>query len=514
MKRWMNILDVYLVLAAAWFVLPLLVAGCELVIPIPFGNHTTAGLTEQNLLTFLVVLWIRLHFRAASGEAWLSRFSKGLSPFLGSLLIGVTAFLLYLHIGHFRAWPSGDTISSKLLPISILEQGDTDLREFVVGIPGARRYCVRDVGDHAYSMYPVGTPLTALPIYAVFAAAFPDAFHSWTWAYAIPDGDNLPNVANFMEQFTAALIAALAVVVFWHICLRLTKDRSASLWFTVAYGVGTSLLSTASIALWQHGPACLFLGLMFLFLLRSEEGERWSLVIAGLSAGWAYVCRPTVAVILAVLSLWVLLKFRWRTVWFLVACAVPSIGVMVWNHAMYGSMIGGYGRFLSDFVAFDWRVFPTLLFSPSRGLFVFSPFLLFALGMGLRRLWSAPLGLSAFCLYSAAAAAVFFSFWLAWSAGSSFGSRYMCEATLFLCLILPLGYRSVRVPRALREAFILAVLLSCYIHIMGARYGDDGWTIDAFRGDNVEAMWRCRDSQLAWTVIGGRDESALKAGGE
>jgi hypothetical protein len=509
----MNMLEVGLVLAAAWFVLPLFFVGRELEMPIPFG-HITAGLTQRNLLMFLAVLWVRLHLRPESGEAWLPRFCRSLSPFLQSVLIGVLALLLYLHIGQFRAWPSGDTISNKLLPISILEQGDTDLSEFVAGIPGTRRYCVRDVGDHVYSMYPVGTPLTALPVYAVFAAAFPDAFHSWTWAYAIPDGDNLPNVANFMEQFTASLIAALAVVVFWHICLRLTKDRRASLWFTVAYGAGTSLLSTASMALWQHGPACLFLGLMLLFLLRSKEGERWPLAIAGLSAGWAYVCRPTVAVILAVLALWVLLNFRWRSAWFLIACAAPAIGVMAWNQVMYGSMIGGYGRFVSDFVAFDWKVFPTLLFSPSRGLFAFSPFLLFALGMGLRRLWSAPLDLSAFCLYSAAAAAVFFSFYLAWSAGSSFGSRYMCEVTLLLCLILPLGYRPTRVPRALREAFVLAVFLSCYIHIIGARYGDDEWTARAFRGDNAEVMWRWRDSQLAWTVLGGRDEPDLKAGGE
>jgi hypothetical protein len=505
MKRWMNILDVGLVLAAAWFVLPLLVVGRELEIPLPFGNYITAGLSQRNVLIFLVVLWIRLHLRAKSGEAWLPRFSKNLSPFLGSLLIGLVAFLIYLHIGICRAWPSGDTIPTKLLPISILEQGNLDLEVFRQGIPKGRSYALCKVGDRSISAYPPGTSLTALPVYAAFAALLPDAFHSWRWAYSIPDGDDSPNVANFMEQFSASLIAALAAVVFWQICVRVTKDRSTSLWFTVAYGLGTSLLSTAGLALWQHGPACLFLGLMVLFLLRAEENGGWFLALAGLSGGWAYVCRPTVAIVLAVFALWVVLKFRWRAGGFLIACAVPSIGVMIWNQVLYGNFMGGYGAMVSVFVAFDWRVFLTLLFSPSRGIFIFSPFLLFAVAAGLRRLFKSPLNLPSFCLYSVLANVILFSCWGTWSAGSSFGSRYLCEAALFLSLLLPFCFRLPAVPRLLREGFILAVLFSCFIHITGARHGDHSWTSRAFGADNVAAAWQWRDSQLVWTMIGGRD---------
>ena len=140
MKRWVNLLDVLLMLAAGWFILPVLVFGRELEIPLPFGNHITAGLSLRNVLVCLVVLWIRLHLRTATGEAWLSRFARSLSPFLASLLVGVVAFLIYLNIGHFRVWPSGDTIPSKLLPISILEQGNVDLEIFRQGIRPGRSY--------------------------------------------------------------------------------------------------------------------------------------------------------------------------------------------------------------------------------------------------------------------------------------------------------------------------------------------------------------------------------------
>ena len=63
MKRLINILDVCLVLAAAWFVLPLLITGYELELPLPFGNHITAGLSQRNLLIFFIALWVRLHLR-------------------------------------------------------------------------------------------------------------------------------------------------------------------------------------------------------------------------------------------------------------------------------------------------------------------------------------------------------------------------------------------------------------------------------------------------------------------
>ena len=514
MKRWVNVLDVCLVVAAAWFVLPLLVLGREPEMALPFGNHITAGLSQRNLLIYLVVLWIRLHLRTESGESWLIRFCKGLSPALGSLLIGVVAFLVYLNIGAFRSWPTGDSIPSKLVPISILEHGNMDLEAFREGVPSGRGYGFYRTGDRSISVYPPGTPLTALPVYAAFAVLLPETFHSWRWAYSVPGGDDLPNVANFMEQFSAALIAALAVVVFWQICLRVTTDRRASLWFTVAYGLGTSLLSTASLALWQHGPACLFLGLMVLCLLRGREGGSWFLALAGLSGGWAYICRPPVVVVLAVFALWVVLEFRWRAIAFLVPCAVPSVAIMIWNQVVYGSFMGGYAPLASVFVAFDWRVFMALLFSPSRGVFIFSPFLLFAVALGIKQLFKTSLSFPSFCFYSAVANVILFSCWGTWTAGSSFGPRYLCEAALFLSLVFPFHVHLPAVPRFLREVFIVAVLFSCFIHITGARQGDHSWTSRVYVQDNLPAAWKWRDSQLVWTLIGGPDEPAAKAAEE
>lgn len=512
MKRFINILDVCLVLVVLAFVVTTLFVGREPELPLPQGNHITVGLSQRNLFICMAVLWIRLHLRSGSGEVWLCRFARSLSPFLVSSLIAFLSFLVFLNVGSSRAWPSGDTIPIKLQPISILEHGNLNLEVFRAGIPESRAYGFYRAGGQLLSAYPPGAALTALPVYGAFKVLAPEPFDSWRCAYAVPNGDDLPNVANYMERFSSSLISALSVVVFWLICVRVTKDRMSSLWFTAAYALGTSLLSTASLALWQHGPACLFLGLMILLLLKAEERGRWSLVLAGLSAGWAYVCRPTVAVALAPLALWVVWKFRWRALEFLLASAVLGVGVMVWNRVVYGSAAGGYSQLAAVFVPFDWNVFLALLFSPSRGLFVFSPFLLVAAAAGLRSIPRSPLSLPAFCLYASVANLVLFSCWETWSAGSSFGSRYLCEAALLLSLLLPFCFHLQTASRWLREAFILAVLCSCFIHITGARQGDHGWTSRAFRGDDLAAAWKWRDSQLVWTMIGGPDDPTATAG--
>lgn len=512
--RLIRALDILLWLSALWFVLPPLVLGREVEIPLPFGAHLSSSLSQNNLLFFWAVLVARMGVRS-KGEAARGR----LSPWAEAWLIGFGFFLVYLACAQGRAWPSGDTIPNKLLPISILEEGNLDLNEFVKGIFVERRYGLYHSDGRAFSAYPLGPALVALPVYSVFRLLSPSAFHSWQWAYSIPGGDDLPNVANFMEQFTAALISALAAVVFWRLCLRVTDGhRKASRWFTVAYALGTPLMSTASQALWQNGPACLSLVLMFYLLsscgragARPSTGDEdwptggapsWATVaFAGLCGGWAYVCRPTTALITGFAGLWLLIRRPRQLLLFAAPCAAVAAAFMAWNYRMFGSIAGGgYAQNLDLFTAFDARVFLALLFSPSRGLFVFSPFLLFAAVLGVRQVVKAPLSLAAFCLYGALATVVLFSCWKTWAGGVSFGSRYLCEAALLLALVLPFGHRLLQ-RRAVWTVFLLAVLFSCHLHIMGARHGDRGWTGKVFKGDDLATMWRWRDSQLVWTLL-------------
>jgi hypothetical protein len=493
--RALDILDGVLVAAALLFV----------VAPLLFGRDIPGGLSRDGLLLFWVLVFARTQLRGATPRArWWARILPVRSPALESVLVGVVFLLIYLGINGHRVWPSGDTIPSKLLPISILSEHNLDLGEFVQGISIHRRYGLFRMGDQFLSAYPPGAALTALPIYALFSVLFPSSFSSWRWVYAIESGDDLPNVANLMEQYSSALIAALAVVVFFRFSLAVTRSRGLSLWLAAAYGLGTPLLSTGSLGLWQHAPACLFLGLTFLLLLKAQGGEIGRIVLAGLCAGWVTVCRPTGAVILAPVFLWVVKRFRWRASAFALACGVVVSGLLVWNRVVYGSFMGGYGQAQAEFVPFRVKVLLSLLFSPSRGLFVFSPFLLFALVKGLRHVFRSPLDLPSIFLYGAAATVVLFACWDTWAGGACFGSRYLCEAALLLCMILPYGVRALARQRVLWNLFVFTVLLSCHIHILGARWGDREWTVRVHAGhwDDLATLWSWRDSQIRWTLMG------------
>ena len=492
--RALDILDAILCIAAVVFVIPPL-----------FDPNVHLGLSRTNLILFWLLLFVRAQLRSQSGRPrWWGRVLPFLSPAVESLFVGLVFLLIYVGVSQYRVWPSGDTVPAKLLPISILSQHNLDLSEFLQGINIYRQYGLFRMGDHYLSAYPPGTALTALPIYAVFRVLFPESFHSWHWVYALESGDDLPNVVNLMEQYSAGIIAALAVMVFYRFCLNVTRTRGISLWLALAYGLGTSLFSTGSLSLWQHGPACLFLGLMFLLLLKAETGSAWRIVLAGLCAGWVYVCRPTAAVIIAVTFAWTVVRFRWRSAWFALSCGAVLAGLLAWNQMVYGSPAGGYTQTTVDFVPFRLTVFLSLLFSPSRGLFVFSPFLLFAVALGLRHAIRSPLDLPAFLLYGALATVVLFSCWETWAGGACFGPRYLCEAGLLLALILPYGARALRSRPALWGLFVFTVLLSCHIHILGARWGDREWTVQvqANHWDDVATLWKWRDSQLMWTLDG------------
>lgn len=515
MKRWVGLFDALLVVAAAWFVLPPVIAGHEVRLPLPFGGSLSGALTLRNVVFFLVALFIRIHLRVPgrqgersgpAGQATgsvVTRFLSGLSPSMQAALIGIAVALVCLSASQPRAWPSGDTVPAKLVPISLLDEGNMDLDEFRAGLNPGRMYGLYLSGSHAWSAYPPGTALTALPLYGAFRLLFPAEFASWRHAYAVPEGDDLPNVANLMEQLSAAAIVGLTAIGVWLFCLRVTGHVAASLWYTLAVSFGTSLLSTAGLALWQHGPACLFLVLMlYLLLLTSDRCRSERLLLAGLCAGWAYVCRPTVAVGIAVMSLWVLREHRWKALWFLVPCAGLVVAIAGWNAHVYGTWRGGYVQNAATFSSFDARVLLTHLFSPSRGLFVFSPFLLFAAWGGARLAAKQPLGLAAFCLYAALATLALFTAWSTWAGGSSFGPRYLCEAAVLLALVLPFAWPALPPRRWARELFVWAVLFSCALHVVGARNGDRGWTGTVFGGEDLPTLWKWRDSQAAWTFLG------------
>jgi hypothetical protein len=421
-------------------------------------------------------------------------------PSAVSLLLFVAVAAVYLANG--RTIGSGDTLPARYLPYSLLHERNADLDEFpwLHDEPARRSFPVLDGvpyflhrrQGHYLSAYGPGPALLALPIYAwpVLAGA-PAA--SW---------------AARLEKFSAAAITALSVVcVFW--ALAGLVDRRWALGIAAIYAFGTSSWSVSSQALWQHGPSQLFLALLLVCLVRGMRDERW-LIAAGFAASAAAVMRATDALVGIPVIAWVLYARPHLALRLVLAALPPLAGLVLYNVGYFGSVLGPAGSTTAPTWAF-FTLSPSVdglagvLLSPGRGLFVYSPVLIFSvvgLLWGVRRgpMMCRPLALGIVLVL------VVVSQWFRWWGGYSWGPRLLADVTPLLCFFLYPLTGALDRHRVVKAAFVLLAALSVAAHGLGAFLYDARWDAAADVDRHHASLWSWRDGPL---VFYGREVAAV-----
>lgn len=173
---------------------------------------------------------------------------------------------------------------------------------------------------------------------------------------------------------------------------------------TITYGLGTMAFSYAE-AFMSHQVTAALLFAAFYVAWKVERGEwkDWGYLGAGALAGLVVVAEYTGALGVVCVSTYVVAS-RWKkwgalakAVAFVVVGAAPFLGgLMAYHQACFGGpLVSGY-KFLNDAAYMGWhqggflgiripdgRAFVLSFFSPLRGLFALSPFLLVAFfGLG------------------------------------------------------------------------------------------------------------------------------------
>jgi len=378
-----------------------------------------------------------------------------------SLILGLCCLVVYNLNG--RSISAGDTYPTRFLPFVIWQH------HTLVLDPVARLAAQGRRGDHAFwlqtapsghiiSLYPVVQPVLIAPLYLP-AVSYLDQ-HGWTES-------RLDHVARVMEKLIASLLAALSASLLY-LLLRRRAAESVAVLLTVAYAFGTTTWMISSQALWQHGMGQLLVIGALLFLTAPCTALR--AIAAGLLCGLIASNRPPDAVLAAALGAFGLFWAGRRSPLFIVAAALPMGLVLLYNLALPEHVAGAYGR------AGDERFFQHdllsglagLLFSPTRGLFVFSPFLLF-LVFGWRAWWSSSRDRG---LTVALTIGIFLQILLYsktdWRAGISWGPRYLTDLLpLLFWLLVPVvtGLRGFA-----RPLFVAAVGVAIFIEAIGAFY--------------------------------------------
>jgi hypothetical protein len=424
---------------------------------------------------------------------------------------------------------SGDSFWTVPVMLSLLSEGNTNLDEYSqllrekkyggaecvtadyrVLWPDPARGCPD--GSHYYYWYPVGTPVVALPLMIAMDASLRVAGP----AVERVAGDRLGSVARaflrrdylaahlLVEVAIASTIVALTAVLLFFTA-RLYLSAAGSITLALLFAFGTSAWSTASRALWQHAPAMLMLTAALYLLSRAATRPAllpWT--AAPLALG--YFIRPTMGIVLALVGAYVLLHHRRQFPKWLLAAVIAAAPFLAYNLVIYHQLLQSYFM-LSLFLAPTPSNFARILsafagtvLSPSRGLFIFSPFLMFSIAgiwLAVRRKWMTPL-----TCYLAAAPALH---WLAlsdfvyWTAGHSYGPRLFTDVLpLLLFFLIPafLWLRLDEPHRPLSIAFYLCVLVSVFIHFRGAMY----WAPYEWNGHSSEVSasraWDWRDPQF------------------
>ena len=337
--------------------------------------------------------------------------------------------------------------------------------------------------DHVCSVFPPGMGILALAFFAPFVLA----------------GSNPLDLGLLVHggHVVAAIVEILATLLLWSVLRRFATPRW-SLTLILLYFLATSVRTVASQALWQHSGVHLAVASALWLVVREEAVPLSRDLAAGLVLGLGSVVRQTTAVVAIGLH-----GFRpSRLLAMLLGAAIGVAPLLAYNDLAFGSPLEqGYGA----------KTFGTpiqtglygLLASPSRGLFVYTPYLVFAF-LALLRAWRWPgevagrlRGLSLAWL----AALVLYAMYSEWWGGRVFGSRFLDDFAPVLFVALGWG-TSVGMlgSRFARVVFGLLAAWSFVLFQAAAFLYDKSWdTFPVNVNDDPSKLFNWSDPQ--WLAV-------------
>lgn len=323
-----------------------------------------------------------------------------------------------------------------------------------------------------------GAGMTALPVFAVLHLAV---------------GGDLPSHPAAMwygAKFAGALLVAGSAALVFLTARVFTTTAPAAL-IALAYGLGTGVWSTSSQTLWQHGPNEFFLAMGAYFLMRAETSWKHA-AACGLALSAAVACRPTSIVVAAAVGVYLLVRLvtaRRKALLPYVLAALPVAVLLAAYNTYYlgrpwefGQAKVGHKVALSKTGSADLWQTPLLTgaagltVSPSRGLLVFSPFMVFALA-GLVVLWTRRRYAVLWPLAAAMGVLLGIAFkWFDWWGGWCYGPRPIVDTMpYFVLMLIPvIGWVCQR--KVVLAVFLVLLAWSAAVQALGAfAYDMFGW---------------------------------------
>ncbi len=456
---------------------------------------------------------------------------------------------------NLRGIGSRDTHVLEYLSFSLATRWAADVDAFPeLRETGVEKGYVREVDGHSRVAYPIVVALAAAPAY--WLAAGTGLING-----ARPSSRGIEAVGKLVASgFTAAAITLLVLLV------SAQLPRAPALFVAVVAGLATPLWSSASQALWSHGPAACFLALGLLLVSLTSAGERGEdqaasgeekvgprpspvpadvrlapgnpgtavrrdagispasqhamvVLAAGVALGLAAACRPLLVLFPICGATGLALHRRVRNALLLSAGAgavIASLGV--YNLVVFGNVLGGLiqlespavhaqahavGSAFSDSMAGG---LAGILFSPNRGLLVFTPLVLLAVP-GAVRLWRLDRLTRWTVIVPTCLFLLGWAKYSVWWGGHSYGPRYASDIVVPLAVAaaaangIPWVVRS----RLAKAAIVGALAWSVGVQAVGAFcYPGGNWNGSPVDVDRAhERLWDWHDTEIGRTLKAG-----------
>ena len=192
--------------------------------------------------------------------------------------------------------------------------------------------------------------------------------------------NNNPICDKRLQKILSALIVTVCFILVYGLCRCFLAPLSSAL-LTLVFVLGSPLISTMGTALWSLDMEVMFI-LLCLLMIVYDDRKIFTLnpYVLSFFLFSAYLCRPTAAIFVALVALYVLL-FKPRAA-FIKLSASYLLFFMVFvlfSLHEYKSILPPY--YLQRFSQIEtfWTGLYGILLSPARGLLVYSPYLLLTL---------------------------------------------------------------------------------------------------------------------------------------
>jgi hypothetical protein len=323
---------------------------------------------------------------------------------------------------------------------------------------------------------------------------------------------------------SAALMTALSAAILY-LCLRLYAPYRESLIVIAFYALGTTAWSVVSQEQWQHASSmlCLSIALYSLGLMEIKPSARLAF-LAGLALALAVSCRSLNVIPAVALSLFLLCRHRSFILVYTLPLLLIACLLIYYNLTRFDSISGGYSAIYSS----KWHAWRSLtpetayttpllkgllgiLISPSKGLFIYSPFLIFSLIAIPYLFRRSDFPLFPYLIIWIVGISALLAKNTLWWGGTAYGPRYFSEALLPLSLIIAASWPLFRQYRLLAVGFLLLGGISVLIHLSGAFLAPCGWADEPVWSDmKPERHWDWSDPEILRCINRALDEGPLE----